>query len=184
MLFANGRYLSYSLLAIAKQRFNNIRNLLTNTKLSIQTRIRFVKCYIWPILLYGCETWSINKDLENRLRATEMWLWRRTLKISWTERKTNEEVLQTISLDRELINSIRKRQLNFMGHIIREDKIEFTCLSGKIEGRRQRGRPRQKYIDRLLEITGGTQANLIRSARDRKGWRSIVANVQVDTAPR
>ena len=87
---------------------------------------------------------------------------------------------------REIINIIRKRQLSFMGHIIREETIENTCLTGKIEGRRQWGRPRQKYIDGLLQTIGGgiTQANLIRRVRDIKDWCSMVANVQVDTAPR
>ena len=106
------------------------------------------------------------------------------MKISWTERKTNEEVLQAMGTSRELMNTIRRRQLSFMGHTIREEKIEYTCLTGKIEGRRPRGRPRRKYIDGLLQTIGTTQANLIRTARKRNDWRSMVANVQVDTAPR
>ena len=111
-------------IAIAKNRFNNIRSLLTNTKRSIKTRMRFAKSYIWSILLYGCESWNISKQFEKKINATEMWIWRRILKVSWTERKTNEEVLQAMDTSRELMNTIRRRQLRFMGHTIREEKIE------------------------------------------------------------
>ena len=171
-------------IAIAKNRFNSISSLLTNKKISIKTRRRFAKSYIWSILLYGCESWNISKQLERKINATEMWIWRRILKVSWTERKTNEDILRTMGTTRQLMTSIRKRQLEFLGHIIREQKLESACLTGKMEGRRQRGRPRQKYIDGILRTVGNgiTQAGLIRRARDRKGWRSMVANVRSDTA--
>ena len=171
---------------MAKDAFGKIKKLVTNSKISMNLRRRFVKCFVWSVLLYGCETWTLKKADEERLQAAEMWFWRRMLKISWTERKTNEEVLQRVGIGRELLSSVRSRQMRFVGHIVRREELEHLSLTGKIEGRRPRGRPRQKYLDGLVRWTGGRMSavQLLQTARNREEWRAMIADVLGDMAPR
>ena len=103
----------------AKTAFNQMRSFLTNRKVSVNVRKRAVKTYIWSILLYGAEAWTINKEMERRLEAMEMWMWRRMMKVSWTERKSNEEVLRMVGAERELLRVVRGRQMRFLGHVMR-----------------------------------------------------------------
>ena len=128
-----------------------MKNLLTNNRINIKTRVRAMKTYVWSTLMYGSESWTLNKTLKNKLNAAEMWCYRRMLRINWTDRVTNEEVLQRIGMQRTLIKEIRKRQINFLDHILRREKTEHLCLTGKIEGRKSRGRQRLKYLDSILD---------------------------------
>ena len=171
---------------MAKNTFGKIKNLVTNTKLSLSARRRFVKCYVWSVLMYGCETWTMSQADEKRLQATEMWLWRRVLKVSWTERVTNEDILLRVGAKRELVSSVRKRQMRFLGHVMRQQELENLSLTGKIEGKRPRGRPRQKYMDGIVRATGGrmTATQLLHLAYKKDEWRAMVANVPDDTALR
>ena len=163
----------------------SMRSLLGNNRINTLTRVRALKTYIWSTLMYGSESWTLSRGLINKLNAAEMWFYRRMLRISWTDRITNEEVLRRIGMQRTLVKEIRKRQMNFLGHILRKEKIEHLCLTGKIEGRRARGRQRKKYLDSILEDIGEnlTANQLIQLARDRLRWRQVIANVQ-DTALR
>ena len=163
----------------AKRGFNEMKNLLKNRKLSLESRKRMVKSYIWSILLYGSETWTINRKMEKKLEAAEIWIWRRVLSVPWTTRVTNQRILERMDTTRVLLNTIRKRQLQFLGHVLREEGLENLCLTGKIEGRRARGRQREKYMDGLRRVTGGdrTAVELIQMARRREDWKSMIANV-------
>ena len=162
-----------------------MKNVLTNNRLNISTRIRTLKAYVWSTLLYGSETWTLNKTLKMKIEAAEMWFYRRMLKISWTDRVSNEEVLRRVDMPRTMLKDIRRRQMNFVGHVLRKEKLEHLCLTGKVEGRRSRGRQRIKYLDTIVEEIGGqiTKNNLIQLARDRQRWREVTAHV-LDTALR
>ena len=115
-----------------------------------------------------------------------MWCWRRMQKIAWTERKSNVEVLQSINTERELIKIIRTRQLSFLGHVMRKGELENLSLTGKIEGKRARGRQRDTFMKSLARILDGnwTTGSLLQATADRKRWQSMIANVRVDTAHR
>ena len=102
-------------IAIAKVAFCKMKNILTNKKISIETRKRVLKCYIEPVLLYGCEAWTMSRQAEKHLMAVEMWFLRKMQRIPWTDRKTNEQVLQETNEDRKLIRVIRRRQSKFLG---------------------------------------------------------------------
>ena len=121
---------------IAKNAFSSMKTLLTNNRIGIQTRIRAMKTYVWSTLTYGSEAWTLNKNMKNKINAAEMWFYRRMLKIPWTARVTNEEVLRRVNQERSLLRTIRKRQMEFLGHVIRREKIEYLYLTGMIEGRR------------------------------------------------
>ena len=175
-----------SRIAIAKSAFNRIKSLVTNRSISVSLRKRFIKSYVWSTLMYGCEAWNINKEMERKIEAAEMWFYRRMLKISWTERVTNETVLQRARTKREIMKMIRQRQLRFLGHVMRLQQLESVCVMGKVEGRRGRGRPRIKLVDTLAKAVGGgiTSAQLLQMTDRRSDWRSMVANVLGDTALR
>ena len=166
-------------IGIAKTAFTKMKKMLTNGRISIETRKRAVKTYVWSTLLYGCEAWTVSKEMERRLEAMEMWCWRRMMRVSWTERRSNVNVLETIGGGRELLATVRKRQMAFLGHVIRADGLENLAITGRIAGSRSRGRPRMKYLDRMREYVGGgmTTQQLLVTTRNRECWRSISGNV-------
>ena len=173
-------------ISMAKGTFQKMRNILTNRYINIRTRVRAVKMYVWSVMLYGCETWTISKKLERKIEAAEMWFWRRMLKVPWTARMRNDEVLDRVDAGREIMRTIRRRQLRFLGHVLRRDGLENVSMTGKIDGRRARGRQRQKFMDGILAELGNgwTSGRVIQLARDRKGWQTMIANVIDDTALR
>ena len=117
-----------------------MKSILTNKNMSMVTRQRVLQCYVEPILLYGCETWTITRPIQKKIEAMEMWFWRRMLKIPWTAKRTNVEVMEEAGLTRSLVNRIRKQQATFDGHILRRKGLEHLVIIGKMEGRRGRWR--------------------------------------------
>ncbi|KAG1714892.1 Vacuolar protein sorting-associated protein 8 [Nymphon striatum] len=116
-------------IGIAKDAFNNMANILTSRNLKIETKKRLVKCYIWSTLLYGAETWTLTKIMMTKIEAFEMWIYRRMLKISYTEHRTNEFVLRKIEAKRSLMNTIKKRKCTYFGHIMsKEDGLQRLLL--------------------------------------------------------
>ena len=155
---------------MAKSVFNCLRKTLTCRKIDLNLRLRLTKAYVWSTLLYCCETWTITSAIEKRLQAFEMWCYRRLLRVSWTEMKRNEEILEMVETNRCLLESIMKRQLSYFGHIARHTGIQYDILDGKISGKRARGCQRQKWTDRLSKATHLTQVELRREAQDRQRW--------------
>ena len=166
-------------IVLAKQAFNNMKSILANKKITIKTKKRFLQIYIWSILLYGCEAWTITKKEQKYLEAAEMWFYRQMLRVSWMDRESNDTVLKRAGTKRSLVDTIRKRQLRFVGHITRERGLEKLCLQGKIEGTKGRGRPRASYMDGLTLATGVDTLGIMRMADNRNGFREVVANVSV-----
>lgn len=121
-------------------------------------------------MLYGSETWTMRKDDIKKIEAFEMWIWRRMEKISWTEHKTNEEVLEGIGEERTLLKIIRERQKKWIGHTLRGDNLVKTVIEGKMEGKRTRGRPRQMMLDWMMTEKNGYQ-RLKEKAQRRNEWR-------------
>ncbi|GFN97261.1 mannosyltransferase [Plakobranchus ocellatus] len=129
-----------SRIAQAKTNFQKMKTVLTNKNISIRTRRGALECYIEPVLMYGCEAWTISKQTQKKLEATEMWFLRRMLRISWTAKKTNDTVLEEAHTTRLLISKIRKRQATFFGHVMRREKLENLVTTGMLEGKRSRGK--------------------------------------------
>ena len=173
-------------IGIAKTAFGKMKNVVTSRHIGTDTKIRVIKAYVWATLLYGCESWTISKEMERRLEAFEMWCYRRMMRVSWTERRTNQSILDEIQRSRELMKNIRKRQLGFLGHVLRREELENLSLTGRIDGQRGRGRPRVKYMDGLRKAIGGrfSTGEIIQMSRDRERWKSMTANVFSDTAQR
>ena len=159
-------------MAQAKAYFQNMKSILTNTRLSLGVRKRVLHCYIEPILLYGCESWSMTKQTSTSIEAMEMWFLRRMLRLSWTETITNLEILSTASSTRKLMSNIKRRQAECLGHVMRKGKLEHLLTTGNIEGKRSRGRQRIKQIqDGIAAWLGRSTADMFVDARDRKKWK-------------
>ncbi|GFO46620.1 endonuclease-reverse transcriptase [Plakobranchus ocellatus] len=159
-----------SRIAQAKTNFQKMKTVLTNKNISIQTRRRALECYIEPILMYGCEAWTISKQTQKKLEATEMWFLRRMLRISWTAKKTNDTVLEEAHTTRLLISKIRKRQATFFGHVMRREKLENLVTTGMLEGKRSRGKQREKLIEGLTDwLKAGKSLEAIEATKDKSG---------------
>ncbi|KAI5708046.1 hypothetical protein M8J77_015361 [Diaphorina citri] len=170
-----------SRIAKATAAFNKMSKIFKSHDLTISTKVRLLKCYIFSILLYGVESWTLNENTTKKLEAFEMWLYRRILKISWIEHVTNEEVLRRMKKERELMNIIKVRKLQYLGHIMRNDN-KYTLLQliiqGKIEGKRGRGRRRISWLHNLRKWTGKTSTELFRIAVNKIKLAKLVANIR------
>ena len=111
-------------MAQAKASFQNMKSILTNKRMSLGVRKRVLQCYIEPILLYGCESWSMTKQTLTSIEAMEMWFLRKMLRVSWTEKRTNLGILNTAGSTRKLISNVKRRQAEFLGHVMRKGKLE------------------------------------------------------------
>ena len=167
-------------IATAKDAFQKLSLILKNRNISMTTKFRVLKTYVWSTLTYGCECWTITSDIEKKIEAAEMWFFRRMLRISWTEKKTNVNVLREGNVQRSLLKTIRKRQMEFLGHVCRRRGLEFLSLTGKVEGKRDRGKQRITFLDSLCNSATGGQSkglNFLKLSDDRDVWRGMVANV-------
>ena len=179
-------------IAIAKKKFIEKKSILTNSKVSIETRKRFLKCYIWSVLLYGSESWTISAEMKRKMEAMEMWCYRRMLKISWTEFVSNEKVLGQDKEEQQILVSITQRQLKFFGHIVRENNLERLVLEGKIDGSRSRGRQKEvlrspggcgrMLVERRTLPSGSRQKEIQMHGRQRHlTWHNKKKNLRVFT---
>ena len=167
-------------IAMAKDSFSKLSPIFKNRNISITTKFRLLKAYVWSVLLYGCESWTISEVMKTKLEAAEMWFIRRILRISWTEKKTNIAVLNEAGINRSLIQTIRKRQMQFLGHLNRHKGLEHLVLTGKIEGTRSRGQQRLNFLNCLnLWVTNKEKDNIsfLRVSEDREEWRTMITDV-------
>ena len=163
-------------IAIAKSIFMKMKQTLCRNEIRLETRFRILKCYVWSTLLYGVETWTTSDTLMKKITAFEMWTYRRMLKISWVERKTNKEVLDRMAVTPQLERMVKTRKLKYFGHIVRHDSPQKQLLEGMVEGRRSRGRPRISWFSNVVNWTGMTTEEAKRCAQDRDRWRVNTSN--------
>jgi len=154
-------------IGLAKDAFKKRKELLTK-KMKRELKKKIIKTVVWSVALYGCETWALRKMDVRRLEALEMWLWRRMEKVSWTEKKKNEEVLRDVGEERILMKTITKRKKNWIGHILRSEGLVKDVLEGRMEGKRPRGRKRIGMFD---DIEEGSYVDMKRRAQNREEWR-------------
>jgi len=139
-------------IAMAKAAFNKNRTLLTST-LDLELRKKLVKCYVWSIVLYGAETWTLRAVDHKHLESFEMWCWRRMEKISWTDHVRNEDVLLTVKEQRNILHEIRMWRANWIGHILRRNCLLQRVIEGKIQGEIEvTGRIGRRYMKLLDDI--------------------------------
>ena len=140
------------------------------------TKIRLMKALVWPVALYGCESWTLKKTDEARINAFEMKCLRQLLRVFWTDRKTNEWVLATAGVDRNLLISVKERKLAYFGHVMRKqgDCLEKMLMQGTTPGARARGRPRTNWLNNITSWTGLSMEQLARTVENRHQWRMVI----------
>ena len=130
-------------LLLGRKVMTNLDSILKSRDITLPTKVSLVKAMVFPVVMYGCESWTIKKAEHQRIDAFELWCWRRLLRVPWTERRSNQSVLKEISPEYSLEGLMLKLKLQYFGHLIRRtDSLEKTLILGKIEGGRSRGRQR------------------------------------------
>jgi hypothetical protein len=155
---------------LARDAFNKRKDLLAKG-LSRALKKRMVKVLVWPIVLYGCETWTLLASDIARLEALEIWLCRKMEGVTWQQKIKSEVVWKMVGKSRCLIRTIRERKKNWIGHVLRGDGLPWDVLESRMLGKKPQGKPRTKMIDDLME---GLFVEMERRAEGRENWRKWV----------
>ena len=162
---------------LGRRVMTNLDSILKSRDITLLTNVHLVKAIVFPVVMYGCESWTIKKAENWRIDTLELWCWRRLLRVPWITRRSNQSILKEISPEYSLEGLTVKLKLQYLGHLMRTDSLEKTPVLGKIEGRKKRGWQRIGWLNGITDSVNMNLSKFWELAMDREAWHAEIHGV-------